>query len=171
VGILSTAQKRGALEAEHEEMLYRQLSTLNSVGEKLGKLTGVHAMTDVTGFGLLGHLIEMAAGSGHGATLHYAKIPILAEARTYLKDRMVPDATYRNWNAYQSKVSFAPGVNVMEAFSMLPDPQTNGGLLVAVAPADLEEVQAILTAADPSLDAMPIGHITAAGEKLIAVMP
>jgi selenide,water dikinase len=82
VGILSTAQKRGALAAEQEELLYRQLSTLNSVGEKLGKLAGVHAMTDVTGFGLLGHLIEMAEGSGCGATLHYSKIPILAEART-----------------------------------------------------------------------------------------
>ena len=171
VGILSTAQKRGALKPGQEEWLYQQLGTLNKVGELLGMLSGVHAMTDVTGFGLLGHLIEMAGGSGRGAVLHYSKIPVIPEAIEYLKERLVADATYRNWNAYQGKVSFAPGVNVMEAFSLLPDPQTNGGLLIAVAPEALIEVQNTLKNAGILYGLEPIGVITEAGEKLIQVEP
>jgi selenide,water dikinase len=170
-GILSTAQKRGALPQEREEMFHRHLSALNSIGTTLGKIEGVHAMTDVTGFGLLGHLIEMAEGSGCGARLHYGSIPVIEEARAYLKERMIPDATYRNWNAYQNKVSFAAGVNVMEAFSLLPDPQTNGGLLVAVAPEAWSQVQEVLLSAGIAVRKEPIGAIIAQGEKLIQVLP
>ena len=98
-------------------------------------------MTDVTGFGLLGHLIEMAEGAGLNAELYYDNIPVLDGVRDYLKERIVPDATYRNWNSYSAMVGFDKGVNVMEAFNLLPDPQTNGGLLIAVAPEALAEVQ------------------------------
>lgn len=171
VGILSTAQKRGALQEGQEDLLYRHLGALNKSGEVLGAIPGVHAMTDVTGFGLLGHLIEMAEGSNCGATLHYSTVPIIQEALVYLKDRLVPDATYRNWNAYQTKVSFAPGVNVMEAFSLLPDPQTNGGLLLAVAPESLEHVQQVLQKEGLGAHCSPIGEITPAGEKTIQVVP
>ncbi|MFM7357450.1 MAG: selenide, water dikinase SelD [Sediminibacterium sp.] len=170
-GILSTAQKRGALPQEREEMLHRHLSSLNSIGTVLGKLPGVHAMTDVTGFGLLGHLIEMAEGSGWGANLYYGTIPVIEEARAYLKERMIPDATFRNWNAYQNKVSFASGVNVMEAFSLLPDPQTNGGLLIAIAPETWSQVQEIVLNAGLKISNEPIGTIIAPGEKLIQVLP
>lgn len=171
VGILSTAQKRGALQAGQEDLLYQHLGTLNKSGEVLGAIPGVHAMTDVTGFGLLGHLIEMAEGSNCGAALHYSTVPIIPEALGYLKERLVPDATYRNWNAYQSKVSFAAGVNVMEAFSLLPDPQTNGGLLVAVAPEALARVQELLQQEGLGAHVNPIGEITAASEKIIQVLP
>jgi len=170
VGILSTAEKRGVIQPEHLAAFHDQLALLNSVGYDLGKIPGVHALTDVTGFGLMGHLIEMAEGSGLGAELYYSKVPILSSVQPYLSMRVVPDATYRNWNAYQQKVAFGSGVNVMEAFTILPDPQTNGGLLIAVAPTALEQVVSTLKAAGIFCCEEPIGRIIAAGEKCIQVL-
>ncbi len=169
VGILATAQKRTVLKEDDAAILLKQLGALNKVGEALGKIKGVHAMTDVTGFGLLGHLIEMAEGSGLSAILTYAKLPILSSAKQYLAQKMVPDATYRNWNGYSSKVAFAPGVNVMEAFSILPDPQTNGGLLIAASRDALSEVQKVLTDFGLSDFIEPIGVMTISEEKTVTV--
>jgi selenide,water dikinase len=168
VGILTTAQKRGVLQAEDEALMLQQLTALNTVGEALGKIAGVHAMTDITGFGLMGHLLEMAEGSGLGATVHYDQVPIIAAAKDYLAQRIVPDATYRNWNSYSSKVAFGTGVNVMEAFSILPDPQTNGGLLIAVDPNAIDEVVAVLHEYNIT-SINPIGTMTVAAEKTISV--
>lgn len=169
VGILSTAQKRGVLKEEYLEPMLTQLGKLNKAGEALGKIKAVHAMTDITGFGLLGHLIEMAEGSKLSATLHYNKVPVIAAAKEYLAQRIVPDATYRNWNSYSSKVAFAPGVNVMEAFNILPDPQTNGGLLIAVAPEAVAEVQKLFSDFGLADFIEPIGVMTVAGEKIVSV--
>lgn len=169
VGILSTAQKRDVLKEEHRELMLVQLGQLNKAGEVLGKIKGVHAMTDITGFGLLGHLIEMAEGSGLSASLDYNKVPIIAAAKEYLAQRIVPDATYRNWNSYSAKVAFAPGVNVMEAFNILPDPQTNGGLLIAVSPEAVEEVQSVLTDCGLADFINPIGMMAAPSEKVVTV--
>ncbi len=169
VGILSTAQKREVLQEDHLPVLLSQLGTLNKAGEALGKLKAVHAMTDVTGFGLMGHLIEMAEGSGLSAELFYASVPVLAAAKEYLAQRIVPDATYRNWNGYNSKVGFGPGVNVMEAFTLLPDPQTNGGLLIAVDPSSIAEVQAVLKESGLSDHLEPIGCMKEKGEKVVTV--
>lgn len=171
IGILSTAQKREVLKEEHLAVMLNQLGTLNKVGEALGKIAGVHAMTDVTGFGLLGHLIEMAEGSGLGAELVYHTIPMLAAAKEYLPLRIAPDATFRNWNSYSAKVGFATGINVMEAFTLLPDPQTNGGLLIAVSPTSMEGVQKILMDHGLADFVEPIGRMTAAGDKTITVTP
>lgn len=168
-GILSTAQKRGKLKDEHKEALVKQLTTLNKAGEALGKVSGVTAMTDVTGFGLLGHLIEMAEGSGLSAELYYNSIPVLAGAAEYLQERIVPDATYRNWNSYNQLVGFDKGVNVMQAFSLLPDPQTNGGLLIAINESSLKEVSEVLKSSGLENFTNPIGKITAKGEKVITV--
>ena len=168
-GILSTAQKRGKLKDEHKSALIKQLTSLNKAGEALGKIKGVTAMTDVTGFGLMGHLIEMAEGSGLGAELYYSSIPVLDGVPEYLQERIVPDATYRNWNSYNQHVGFDKGVNVMQAFSLLPDPQTNGGLLIAVNGSSLEEVKEVLKNAGLEAFTNPIGRMTAKGEKLIAV--
>lgn len=140
VGILATAQKRGLLKPEHEKILIEQLTTLNSFGELLGNEKGVTAMTDVTGFGLLGHLIEMCEGSNLSAQLNYATIPKLEAAQEYIKQFVVPDATYRNWNAYSDKVLIEPTVDATESFALLPDPQTNGGLLIAVKPESLSSL-------------------------------
>jgi selenide,water dikinase len=132
VGILATAQKRGLLQAEHETILIEQLTTLNSFGEILGKEKSVTAMTDVTGFGLLGHLIEICEGSGLTANISYTAIPKLDIAIDYARQFILPDATYRNWNAYGERVSLSPNLDAGESFALLNDPQTNGGLLFAV---------------------------------------
>jgi selenide,water dikinase len=170
VGILATAQKRNALKEEYLPLFLSQLGQLNKAGEALGKIKGVHAMTDITGFGLLGHLIEMTEGSGLSASLDYNKIPIIAASKEYLAQRIVPDATYRNWNSYSTKVAFAAGVNVMEAFNILPDPQTNGGLLIAVAPGSVEEVQRVLNDFGLADFTEPVGMMTAAQEKTVTVL-
>ena len=140
VGILATAQKRGVILEDHQAILVDQLIALNSFGELLGKEKCVHAMTDVTGFGLLGHLVEMSEGSGLTANIDYGLIPKLQTAIDYAKQGIVPDATYRNWNAYSEKVNIAASVDAMEAFTLLPDPQTNGGLLVAVDRKHVDEI-------------------------------
>ena len=165
MGILTTAQKRGLLKEEHLPVMINQLTQLNSIGEALGKIKGVSAMTDVTGFGLLGHLIEMAEGSGISAEINYAAMPVAEGVREYLNQRIVPDSTYRNWNSYSSKVGFEKGVNVMEAFNLLPDPQTNGGLLIAVNVTAVEEVKNLLKANGLEKFTEPIGRFIVAGEK------
>jgi selenide,water dikinase len=164
VGILSTAQKRGLLKEEHLPAMIEQMTTLNKSGEELGKIKGVTAMTDVTGFGLLGHLIEMAEGSRLSAEIYYDKLPIATGVKEYISQRIFPDATTRNWNGYSDKVKFEKGVNVMEAFTLLPDPQTNGGLLVSVKEEGLEYVKNILGEM-----IVPIGKIIAANEKRVWV--
>lgn len=166
VGILSTAQKRNVLKKEHEKVLIDQLIALNFVGEALGKIKGVSAMTDVTGFGLVGHLIEMAEGSGLSAEINYSQVCITEGAKEYLAQRIVPDATYRNWNSYSKKISFEKDVNVMEAFSTLPDPQTNGGLLIAVNPESVAEVQEIFNQFELQDFINPVGKFVVKSEKV-----
>ena len=172
VGVLATAEKRNLLLPEHQGLALQYMSQLNRLGEELGKQPGVTAMTDVTGFGLLGHLLEMAEGAALGAELYYRHIPLLDAARHYLAQRVVPDATYRNWNSYSSKVGFEAGVNVMEAFNLLPDPQTNGGLLIAVAPAHLETIQQVFRQHGLEAFTEPVGRFTPSiGDKVVRVLP
>ena len=144
VGILSTAQKRGLLSEEDERTMLHYLTQLNKVGEQLGFVEGITAMTDVTGFGLLGHLIEMSEGAALSAKISYQAIPKIACALPYLAKQIVPDATYRNWNSYSKHTQFGEGVNVLQAFNLLPDPQTNGGLLISVNENAVDEVMNIL---------------------------
>jgi len=169
VGILSTAQKRGVIKDEHVDLMIKQMTQLNSLGEKLGGIQGITAMTDITGFGLLGHLIEMAEGSGVSAELYYSHIPVIDGAKEYLTQRLVPDATYRNWNSYSKKTNFEKGVNVMEAFNLLPDPQTNGGLLISVKETSLHEVKDILKQNGLSDFIKPIGRFVQKKEITIEV--
>jgi selenide,water dikinase len=170
VGILSTAQKRGVIEDNDLKILIHQLISLNSIGSLLGEIKGVTAMTDVTGFGLAGHLSEMAEGSGLSAQINYPAIPIVEGVVEYLSKRIVPDATYRNWNSYSNKISFEKGVNVMEAFSILPDPQTNGGLLIAVDPGSVDEVKELFRKNGLEKFANPVGRFVGKDEKVIHVL-
>ena len=140
------------------------MTTLNKAGEELGKINGVTAMTDVTGFGLLGHLIEMAEGSGLSAEIYYDKIPVAEGVKEYIAQRISPDATTRNWSSYSDKVKFEKGVNIMEAFTLLPDPQTNGGLLISVKEEAVDEVKNVL-----GDNIEPIGKMIAANEKRVWV--
>lgn len=167
IGILSTAQKRGLLKEEHLPVMIDQMTALNKAGEALGKIKGVTAMTDVTGFGLLGHLVEMAEGSGLSATLYYNQLPFVPGVKEYIAQRIFPDATSRNWNAYSGKVGFEKAVNVMEAFTLLPDPQTNGGLLVSVSEDQLKDVLDCFQSFGFNLS--PIGKMTGFAEKRINV--
>ena len=169
VGILSTAQKRNLLRDEDKAPWIQQLTQLNRIGEQLGKIKGVTAMTDVTGFGLLGHLIEMAEGSGLSASLNYDKVPKLNMLPHYIAQGIVPDATYRNWNAYQPKTYFDSAVSMAEAFSVLADTQTNGGLLFSVDENSIEDVQQLLMDADLHEFAEPIGQMKTLGEKVVFV--
>ena len=168
-GLLATALKRGLLEKIHYQSLLQQMTSLNNIGIELAKIAGVSAMTDVTGFGLLGHLIEMAEGSDVSIELTYTNILKMDGADEYLKQRTIPDATFRNWNSYSKKVQFAKGVNVMEAFNLLPDPQTNGGLLIAVEPGSLNEVKSIFLKSGLHNHLEPIGMCIEKGEKTIIV--
>lgn len=169
VGILSTAQKRGLLKEEHLPVMIKQLTTLNKIGEELGKIPAVTAMTDVTGFGLLGHLLEMAEGSGLSAELYYNKIPLTEGVKEYMAQRIFPDATSRNWSSYSAQVKFEKGVNVMEAFTLLPDPQTNGGLLFSVKEEAVGEIVSLLEEKGFSNFIQPIGKLSPKSDKTIIV--
>jgi selenide,water dikinase len=169
VGILSTAIKRGQIKPEHISVAISLMTQLNKAGEPLGQLPGVTAMTDVTGFGVLGHLIEMAEGAGLTAEIQYSSLPVAEGVREYLAQRIVPDATFRNWNSYSMKVGFEKGVNVMEAFSLLPDPQTNGGLLFSVRDASVPEVISLLKDLQLEAHTNPVGRMVSRKEKVIEV--
>lgn len=169
VGILSTAHKRGLLKDEHLQIMIEQMTSLNKIGGELGNIKAVTAMTDVTGFGLLGHLIEMTEGSGLTAEISYNKIGIVNGVKDFINQRIFPDATTRNWNSYYEKVRFEKGVNVMEAFTLLPDPQTNGGLLFSVKEKAKEEITALLKKEGLGNFIEPIGKFVAKGEKTIEV--
>jgi selenide,water dikinase len=169
-GILSTAIKRGLLQDPHYKIVLDQMTSLNKAGEALGRLTGVHAMTDITGFGMLGHLIEMAEGSNCSAELDYSALKKIEGLDGYLQQRTIPDATFRNWNSYSTKVQFDKGVNVMEAFNLLPDPQTNGGLLIAADKNAVSEVTKLLEEQGLGDFLRPIGRLIEKEEKTIRVM-
>lgn len=158
VGILSTAMKRGALDPEHAGIATAVMARLNSVGAALGALPGVRAMTDVTGFGLLGHVLEMCEGSGLRAILDFNRLPLIQEAAQYVALGCYPDGAFRNWKAYSGKVE---GANSMERMMTLSDPQTSGGLLVAVSPDAQEQVISLVNA--HGVNPQVIGRFVAAG--------
>ena len=170
VGVLTTAMKRGLLLPEHIPGMKEVLVRLNKCGETLGGLAAVHAMTDVTGFGMLGHLLEMTEGSGLQAEVFYDRLPVAEGVRGYIAQRIFPDATTRNWSSYGTQIKFVKGVNVMEAFTLLPDPQTNGGLLFSASPDAREEVQSALDRCGLSMYSQPIGRICKGLEKPIVVV-
>lgn len=168
-GILSTAMKRGVLESEHQHELLEQMSALNSLGEQLGQIQGVSAMTDVTGFGLMGHAIEMAKGSGNSMELVFENIPQMKALKTYLDMNILPDASFRNWNAYQGETLFEKSVDLNLAFKLLPDPQTNGGLLFTVHPDSEKEIREVLRMNGYAEHCQAIGRITEKQEKALVV--
>lgn len=128
VGIITTAQKRGLAEADDVAEAVRIMTELNTIGAEFGKLSYVNAMTDVTGFGLLGHLIEVCEGSNVSAELDYQQIPLVQNLQSYLSKFIYPDNTMRNWQSYEKKVV---GIG-SESLLTLCDPQTSGGLLVCI---------------------------------------
>lgn len=128
IGVLATALKREKINPKDYEKLIQHTCHLNQIGEKAGTQSNIHAMTDVTGFGLLGHLIEMCEGSGVSAEVSKQDIPLIEDVQAYIDQFIFPDNTYRNWNAYSSKTQGVKGMELVK----LCDPQTSGGLLLAV---------------------------------------
>ncbi|MFN3581654.1 MAG: selenide, water dikinase SelD [Pseudomonas sp.] len=130
IGILTTAEKQKKLRSEDVGVARDLMCQLNSIGSRFATLEGVQAMTDVTGFGLLGHLVEMAEGSGLKARIHEAAVPRLDAVDYYLAQGCIPGGSLRNFDSYGHKVAPMP-----QAWQhLLCDPQTSGGLLVAVDP-------------------------------------
>lgn len=165
-GILTTALKKNMLSHEDLVLAIRTMTTLNRAGEALGMLEGVNAITDVTGFGLLGHLAEMAEGSGCSAEIHFDRIPILPPVARYLEMGCVPGGTHRNWSSYGDKI----GALSVNAQMLLADPQTSGGLLIAVAPDAITSFQEQMQPFGlEHFATVPIGSITGKGEKVVAV--
>lgn len=155
IGILTTAEKKGKLRAQDVGVARDWMCTLNRPGSHFGKLAGVKAMTDVTGFGLLGHLLEMADGSGLTARLDYAAVPRLAGIDYYLDEGCVPGGTLRNFDSYGHGA--APLTEAQK--QLLCDPQTSGGLLVAVEPSG--EAAFLAVAVQQGLELTPIGELIA----------
>ncbi|MEN1940741.1 selenide, water dikinase SelD [Luteimonas sp. MJ174] len=139
VGIQSAALKRGLLDAAGYEAMIATTTRLNTPGPLLAALPGVHAITDVTGFGLLGHSLELARGAGLGVRLRFDDLPWLAGVRELAAAGVVTGASGRNWTAYGDGVRLAPGID-KTARDLLTDPQTSGGLLVSCTPQALDQV-------------------------------
>lgn len=166
VGILTTAEKRGILKKEHTGIAAKQMMQLNKAGERLGNIKGVNAMTDVTGFGLLGHLIEMAEGSGLSATIDFTRIPLITDdLKNYIDKKCVPGGTNRNWDSYGDKIGDVTDYQK----SILADPQTSGGLLIAVDPLAVNEVKQVLKDHELSSFSDPIGKLTKTSGKVVTV--
>ena len=152
-GILTTAEKKGLLRADDVGVARDWMCTLNKPGSHFGKLEGVRAMTDVTGFGLLGHLVEMAEGSGVTARLDYDAVPRLSHLEDYLEQGAAPGGTLRNFDSYGTRVSPLTPTQKL----VLCDPKTSGGLLVAVDAAG--EAGFLAVAAGLGLNLAPIGEL------------
>ncbi|MEJ7137781.1 selenide, water dikinase SelD [Amphibiibacter pelophylacis] len=155
VGLLTTAEKRGLLPAAFRDVARDSMCTLNRIGQDLARLPGVHAMTDVTGFGLAGHLLEMAEGSGLDAEVQLAALPVLPGARECHALGCVPGGTGRTAASLGARLPALDGW----AHDLLCDPQTSGGLLVAVGPDALDDFYAVTRGA--GLNLAPIGRLAA----------
>ena len=132
IGIMGAALKKGELREESYRQMLETATQLNTPGIALAELGGVHAMTDVTGFGLLGHLLELCRGSKLGAGIDFSSIPILSEALPLAQAGYATGASDRNWESVGSEVELPPGMPEWQR-KLLCDPQTSGGLLVACA--------------------------------------
>lgn len=163
VGIFSTAQKQGKLLDEHARIAPDSMTVLNRIGTELANIEGIKAMTDVTGFGLLGHLSEVCQGSGLSAEIELDKVPVFQEATYYITQNCIPGGTYRNWDSYGSGVELKEDSDKL----ILCDPQTSGGLLVAVEDDSVNEVEALFRS--HKINPLSFGHLIPKTDTLIRV--
>ncbi|MDB5982847.1 MAG: selD [Pseudomonas sp.] len=153
IGILTTAEKKGVLRVADQGVARDLMCTLNKPGARFGKIAGITAMTDVTGFGLLGHLVEMADGSKLTGRVDFAAVPRLPSVDYYLEQNCIPGGTHRNFDSYSERLT--PITQLQKL--LLCDPQTSGGLLVAVEPA--AEAEFLAVAAELGLALSAIGEL------------
>ncbi len=170
VGILTTAEKKGLISDEMKSLAATQMMQLNRVGEALGTIKGVTAMTDVTGFGLLGHLTEMCEGSGVSAEIYFDKVPLISEMLIdFIEQKVVPGGTGRNLVAYGHHIMVADTLNENVVLNILADPQTSGGLLIAVDQNSVDDVVKVLKEFELRKFSHPIGELKALQNRLIFV--
>lgn len=163
IGIVTTAQKKGIVNDDHLKIAVDNMLTLNSFGAQLGKLAYVSALTDVTGFGLLGHLVEVCDGSGLSAEIEFNKVPILNFLDAYIQQKSMPGGTQRNWESYGHKVSPISS----EQLSILADPQTSGGLMVVVDQTNASEFEEM--ASRQGMNLKPFGKLVSKSDVVITV--
>lgn len=166
-GMISAARKRGIATPEMSEDAERWMCTLNTAGAVFGTLHGVHAMTDITGFGLLGHLREMLGDGNCSAELFTRKIPVMKGVEQLIAQMVYPDMTMKTYSA------LAPFTSSLDAYALLLgcDPQTSGGLLVAVNPNFADEFRASARGLNlPDFVFEPIGCIIARSSHLISLV-
>ncbi len=167
IGILSAALKKGILDAAGYAVMLDWTTRLNTPGEALGTMPSVHAMTDVTGFGLLGHLLEMCRGAKLAAELRYGDLPLIAQAVEFVREGVATGASERNWKSYGASVNLPDGMPDWQR-RLLADPQTSGGLLVACAPESADAVVAEF--ARQGLDgARVIGRMTEGAPRVTVI--
>lgn len=163
IGILSSALKKDMLSEAGYEALRKNIIQLNHFGGIISKNSGVHAMTDITGFGFVGHLLEICKASNLTAQIDWKNVPLIEEAKPLAAKLILPDNAYRNWNACEKEIIS----HVDEAFPFLCDPQTNGGLLFTVNAKSLGEVMAL--AEEEQAEIHIIGSMEERGEKRIII--
>ena len=142
VGVMSAALKQGELSDAGYAQMIANATKLNTPGPDLAALEGVHALTDVTGFGLAGHALELAKGSGHQVAIDWQQVPLLTGVRSLAERGFITGASGRNWAGYGDDIGLPAGFAAVDQ-ALFTDPQTSGGLLVSCTPAALDEVLAI----------------------------
>ena len=167
VGVLSAALKKEQLDAAGYERMIATTTRLNTPGPELAALEGVHALTDVTGFGLAGHALELARGARLSVAIDWQQVPILEGVRALAQAGLVTGASGRNWAGYGHDVEVASGLDEADR-ALLTDPQTSGGLLVSCAPGSVDEVLAVFRRHGFGQAAV-IGSVRAAGGKPLVV--
>ena len=163
IGIITTAQKKGIVKEEHLKKAVDTMLILNKLGGEFGKLPYINAMTDVTGFGLLGHLCEVCEGSRLSAEIKFGKVPKFDFLDSYIQQKSMPGGTQRNWDSYGKKIGSIGDLQRV----ILADPQTSGGLLVSVEAERSSEFE--LFASTKGHELKPFGKLVAMNENVIRV--
>ena len=153
IGILSTAQKKKLVTTDDHNMAVKQMCMLNDIGLEIAQISGVNAITDVTGFGIAGHLLEVCRGSNVAAEIYFNDLPLLPNIQKYIDDDCIPGGTIRNYDSYGGSISKLSSFEK----AIVCDPQTSGGLLVTVSKKALPEFDKLLVAKNMNLN--PIGKI------------
>ncbi len=167
VGILSAALKKDLLSAQGYQEMIINTTKLNSAGPDLAKLPGVHALTDITGFGLAGHVLELARGSDCTAQINWSQVPLLSQVQELAEQEIVTGASDRNWQSYGSDVALPASFSKAQQ-ALLTDPQTSGGLLVACSEDTVQKVLDIFKRHNFS-DASVIGQISTKLDKPLVI--
>lgn len=157
VGVLSAALKKNLLDEAGYASMIANTTKLNTPGKKLSELESVHALTDVTGFGLLGHALELARGSKLQVCIEMCDVPLLPQAQALAEKGCITGASGRNWNGYGNEVDLLQSITAVQK-ALLTDPQTAGGLLVACDPSAVEQVLSLFRS-EGFDDAAVIGHL------------